>query len=116
MAWQLVTGCHACCTLQPCTRGETTRFVRISQTFLWRAHDHIGAAIKVLALFLRLLPRSATGQRITSYNTFVGGPRAPSDEDGPEEFQLVLVDNGRTNLLRDEVMRETLRCIRCGAP
>lgn len=68
-----------------------------------------------LALFLRLLPRSATGQRITSYNTFVGGPRAPSDEDGPEEFHLVIVDNGRLNLLRDEAMREALRCIRCGA-
>lgn len=68
-----------------------------------------------LALYLRLLPRSATGQRITSYNTFVGGPRSAGDEDGPEEFHLVIVDNGRMNLLRDEVLREALRCIRCGA-
>ncbi len=72
-------------------------------------------AIEDLALFLRLLPRSATGQRITSYNTFVGGPRGQSDEDGPEEFHLILVDNGRLNLLKDETLREALRCIRCGA-
>ena len=77
--------------------------------------EKIVPAIEDLALFLRLLPRSATGQRITSYNTFVGGPRAQSDEDGPEEFHLILVDNGRMNLLRDETLREALRCIRCGA-
>ena len=72
-------------------------------------------ALEDVALFLRLLPRSATGQRITSYNTFVSGPRAGSDEDGPEEFHLIFVDNGRLRLLRDEVMREALQCIRCGA-
>ena len=77
--------------------------------------EKIVPAIEDLALFLRLLPRSATGQRITSYNTFVSGPRGPNDEDGPEEFHLILVDNGRLNLLKDEVLREALRCIRCGA-
>ena len=77
--------------------------------------EKVVPALEDLALFLRLLPRSATGQRITSYNTFVSGPRAQSDEDGPEEFHLVLVDNGRLNLLRDATLREALRCIRCGA-
>ncbi|MEE8518633.1 MAG: LutB/LldF family L-lactate oxidation iron-sulfur protein [Dehalococcoidia bacterium] len=72
-------------------------------------------AMEDLALFLRLLTRSATGQRITSYNTFVSGPRAASDEDGPDEFHLIFVDNGRLNLLKDEVLREALGCIRCGA-
>jgi L-lactate dehydrogenase complex protein LldF len=72
-------------------------------------------AMEDLALFLRLLTRSATGQRITSYNTFVSGPRAASDEDGPEEFHVIFVDNGRLNLLKDEVLRESLGCIRCGA-
>ena len=72
-------------------------------------------AVEDLALFLRLLPRSATGQRTTSYTSFVSGPRASSDEDGPEEFHLVFVDNGRLNLLKDEVLREALNCIRCGA-
>jgi L-lactate dehydrogenase complex protein LldF len=72
-------------------------------------------SIEDVGLFLRLLPRSATGQRITSYNSFISGPRAGTDEDGPEEFHLILVDNGRLNLLKDETLREALSCIRCGA-
>ncbi len=72
-------------------------------------------AIEDVGLFLRLLPRSATGQRITSYNTFVSGPKFSTDEDGPEEFHLIMVDNGRLNLMRDPEFREALKCIRCGA-
>ena len=68
-----------------------------------------------LAVFLRLLPRSATGQRISSYVSMVTGPRRADDEDGPEEFHLVIVDNGRSRLLRDPALRESLYCIRCGA-
>ena len=68
-----------------------------------------------LAIFLRLLPRSATGQRITSYVSMITGPRREDDEDGPEEFHLVLVDNGRSRMLRDPKLREALYCIRCGA-
>ena len=72
-------------------------------------------SLQDLAAFLRLLPRSATGQRITSYVSMVTGPRRADDEDGPEEFHLVLVDNGRSRLLRDPALREALYCIRCGA-
>ena len=68
-----------------------------------------------LAIFLRLLPRSATGQRISSYVSMITGPRRHDDEDGPEEFHLVLVDNGRSRMLRDPALREALYCIRCGA-
>ena len=68
-----------------------------------------------LAVFLRLLPRSATGQRITSYVSMVSGPRRADDEDGPEEFHLILVDNGRSKMLADPHLREALYCIRCGA-
>jgi L-lactate dehydrogenase complex protein LldF len=68
-----------------------------------------------LAVFLRLLPRSATGQRITSYASMITGPRRQDDEDGPEEFHLVLVDNGRSRLLANPELREALYCIRCGA-
>lgn len=68
-----------------------------------------------LAIFLRLLPRSATGQRISSYVSMITGPRRDDDEDGPEEFHLVLVDNGRSRMLRDPKLREALYCIRCGA-
>ena len=68
-----------------------------------------------LAFFLRLLPRSATGQRISSYVSMTTGPRRQDDEDGPEEFHLILVDNGRSRMLRDPKLREALYCIRCGA-
>ena len=68
-----------------------------------------------LAIFLRLLPRSATGQRITSYVSMITGPRRNDDEDGPEEFHLVLVDNGRSRMLKDPALREALYCIRCAA-
>lgn len=72
-------------------------------------------SLEDLGIFMRLLPRAATGQRISSYVTHVSGPRGPSDEDGPEEFHLVIVDNGRSRLLEDEDLRESLYCIRCGA-
>ena len=63
---------------------------------------------------LRLLGRSATGQEITSYTTLSTGPRRNGDTDGPEEYHVVLVDNGRTEMLANE-FRDMLRCIRCGA-
>jgi len=63
---------------------------------------------------LRLLARSATGQEFTSYTTFSTGPRRKEDLDGPEEFHVVLLDNGRSALLGTD-MQEVLRCIRCGA-
>jgi L-lactate dehydrogenase complex protein LldF len=63
---------------------------------------------------LRLLVRSATGADFTQYTTFHCGPKRPGDADGPEEFHIVLVDNGRTRMLR-EGLAEMLRCIRCGA-
>ena len=64
-----------------------------------------------LTVLLKLLARSATGQKITTYNTFITGV----GERGPKEFHLVLLDNGRTRILADEKARETLLCIRCGA-
>jgi len=77
--------------------------------------EKVVPALEDVGVFLKLLARSATGQRMTSYTTFASGPRGPSDEDGTEEFHLVIVDNGRTKLLRDEELREALYCIRCGA-
>jgi L-lactate dehydrogenase complex protein LldF len=65
-------------------------------------------------VLLRLLARSATGQEITSYTTFFTGPRHAGDADGPAEFHVVLVDNGRSNLLGG-AYHDMLRCIRCGA-
>jgi L-lactate dehydrogenase complex protein LldF len=68
-----------------------------------------------LALFLPMLAVMGTGQPITCYNTMYGGPRQPSEADGPEEFHVVLLDNQRTVLLADAEQRDALRCIRCGA-
>jgi L-lactate dehydrogenase complex protein LldF len=77
--------------------------------------EKVVPSLEDLAVLLRLLPRSATGQRLTSYVSMVSGPKADEDVDGPEEFHLVLMDNGRTRLLADEVLREALNCLRCGA-
>lgn len=63
---------------------------------------------------LRVLARSATGQDISVYTTFCTGPRQVNDLDGPEEYHVVLLDNGRTDMIGSE-FHEMLRCIRCGA-
>jgi L-lactate dehydrogenase complex protein LldF len=68
-----------------------------------------------LALFWPLLATFGTGQKITSYNTIVSGPRLPNETDGPDEMYVILLDNGRTNILANEKQRESLYCIRCGA-
>ena len=68
-----------------------------------------------LPVFLRLLARSATGQLLTVYTSFLSGPKRAGEIDGPEEFYVVLVDNGRTKLLPDRSKRQSLYCIRCGA-
>jgi L-lactate dehydrogenase complex protein LldF len=68
-----------------------------------------------LALFWPLLSTFGTGQRVTSYNTIVSGPKQPGEYDGPEEMYIILLDNGRTNLLSNVKVRESLYCIRCGA-
>jgi L-lactate dehydrogenase complex protein LldF len=65
-----------------------------------------------LEVFLQLLPRSATGERMNPYNSIWTGVSAG---DGPDEFHVVLLDNGRTTVLADPESRDTLDCIRCGA-
>jgi L-lactate dehydrogenase complex protein LldF len=68
-----------------------------------------------LGVFLKLLGRSATGQPLTVYTSFLNGPRREGEVDGPREFYVVLLDNGRTRLLADREKRQSLYCIRCGA-
>jgi L-lactate dehydrogenase complex protein LldF len=63
---------------------------------------------------LRVLARSATGQELSVYTTFSTGPRRPTDADGPENYHVVILDNGRTSMLGTS-FEEMLRCIRCGA-
>ncbi len=68
-----------------------------------------------LAMFWPLLSTFGTGQKVTVYNTIVTGPKQPNEVDGPEEMYVILLDNGRTNLLQNTKAREALYCIRCGA-
>jgi len=68
-----------------------------------------------LGLFWPLLATFGTGQRVTVYNTIITGPRQAGEPDGPEEMILILLDNGRTNILANAKARESLYCIRCGA-
>ncbi|ALL04451.1 [Fe-S]-binding protein [Pedobacter sp. PACM 27299] len=68
-----------------------------------------------LDLFWPLLSSHGTGQNLTVYNTILSGPRQAHETDGPEEMYVVLLDNGRTNLLAQKEQRQALYCIRCGA-
>ena len=68
-----------------------------------------------LTVFLKLLARSATGQKLSTYTQFITGPRRAEGEFGPKEFHLILLDNGRSNILQDPIGREVFKCIRCGA-
>ena len=68
-----------------------------------------------LATFLKLLARSATGQALSVYTSFLSGPRRAGEIDGPDEFYVLLLDNGRSKLLANPDRRQSLYCIRCGA-
>jgi L-lactate dehydrogenase complex protein LldF len=93
--------------------GDLTRL-------LPRTHIVVAGIEKVVprladvAILLRLLTRSATGQDITSYVSLMSGPKRAADADGPEEFHVVLLDNGRSAILASPA-RAVLQCIRCGA-
>ena len=77
--------------------------------------EKIIPSYKDLDLFNALLATHGTGQQLTVYNTLVTGPRQVGEVDGPEELYLVLLDNGRTNVLSQIEQRRALNCIRCGA-
>jgi len=68
-----------------------------------------------LSHFLEILARTATGQKLTTYTSFINGPRRPGELDGTREMHVVILDNGRSRMLADPVLRETLYCLRCGA-
>ncbi|HET7157760.1 MAG TPA: LutB/LldF family L-lactate oxidation iron-sulfur protein, partial [Burkholderiales bacterium] len=68
-----------------------------------------------LDVFLKLLPRSGTGQRLTTYQSFITGTKRHPTDEGPDEVHIVLLDNGRSRMLAHPVTRQSLACIRCGA-
>jgi L-lactate dehydrogenase complex protein LldF len=89
-------------------------------TSLPRVHVAVMGVEKVvpsmtdLVVFLAILAKSATGQKLSSYTTLVQGPRRPGELEGAEEFHLVLLDNGRVKQIGG-TLREALSCLRCGA-
>jgi len=68
-----------------------------------------------LDVFLKLLPRSGTGQQLTTYQSLITGTKRRSEDEGPEELHIVLLDNGRSRMLAHPTTRQALACIRCGA-
>ena len=91
----------------------------LTQT-LARTHIVVASIDKVIptledaSAVLRVLARSATGQEFSAYTTFSTGPRRDADPDGPENYHVVILDNGRSDMLGSE-FHDALRCIRCGA-
>ena len=90
-------------------------------TSLPRIHIAVMGIEKVLPrfadldVFLKLLPRSGTGQRLTTYQSYITGTKRQPGDEGPEELHIVLLDNGRSRMLAHPVTRQSLACIRCGA-
>ncbi len=78
------------------------------------AIDKVVPTLADAATLLRVLARSATGQDMTAYTSLLTGPKAPGDPDGPAECHIVILDNGRSEMLKNG-LGEALRCIRCGA-
>ena len=76
--------------------------------------ERLVASLSDLSVMLRLLARSGTGQRLSTYTTLITGPRREGEHDGPDELHVVILDNGRSKLVGGRY-REMLACIRCGA-
>lgn len=76
--------------------------------------ERICESVEDLGVLLQVLARSATGQKMSVYTTLISGPAHPGEPDGPEEFHLILLDNGRSDILGGKYA-EALMCIRCGA-
>ncbi|MBF6567946.1 MAG: iron-sulfur cluster-binding protein [Candidatus Binataceae bacterium] len=77
--------------------------------------EKVIARLSDLSHFLEVLARAGTGQKITTYTNFITRPRSHDELDGPREIHVVILDNGRSRILADPVLREALNCLRCGA-
>jgi L-lactate dehydrogenase complex protein LldF len=115
------SGCNiACAETGHITTVSNEGNIRMSTT-LPRVHiaimgmERVAARLEDHDILLRLLCRGAAAQKIATYVSYIGGPRAANQADGPEEFHLVVLDNGRSRILADEQFREMLCCIRCAA-
>ena len=77
--------------------------------------DKVVPDLQSLSVLLKLLARSATGQKLSTYTQFFDGTQNDKPGNRPKEFHVVLIDNGRSNILKDSIGREVLKCIRCGS-
>lgn len=115
-----ITGCNiACAETGHISLVSNEGNIRMSTT-MPKVHvalmgmERVTATLAEHDMLLRLLTRGAAVQKISTYVSFLGGPRQPGESDGPEEFHLVIIDNGRIDMLADPRFREVLACIRCG--
>ena len=116
-----ISGCNiACAESGHIATVSNEGNIRMSTT-LPRIHiaimgmERVAASLEDHDILLRLLCRGASAQNMSTYVSFIGGPRWADQIDGPLEFHLVVLDNGRSRILRDAEFREMLCCIRCGA-
>jgi L-lactate dehydrogenase complex protein LldF len=116
-----VTGCNlACAETGHITTVSNEGNIRMSTT-LPKVHiafmgmERVVARLTDHALLFRLLSNAAAAQKMAGYVSYIGGPRTEFQADGPDEFHLVIVDNGRSRMLADPEFREILCCIRCAA-
>jgi len=100
-----------------CTNEGNARFCATAPRVLLvvAGIEKVVPSLEHLTMFLKLLARSSTAQPLTVYTQILTGPRRAGERDGPERVHIVLIDNGRTNILADPEFRPALRCIRCGA-
>lgn len=116
-----VTGCNlACAETGHIAVVSNEGNIRMSST-LPRVHVAVMGMERIIArledhdILLRLLTRGAAAQNMATYVSYIGGPRRAEQDDGPEQFHLVVLDNGRSKILADARFREMLGCIRCAA-
>jgi L-lactate dehydrogenase complex protein LldF len=116
-----ITGCNlACAETGHITTLSNEGNIRMATT-LPRIHvafmgmERVAARLQDHDILFRLLSRGAAAQHMAGYVSYIGGPRLPDQVDGPDEFHLIIIDNGRTKILADEEFREMLCCIRCAA-
>ena len=115
-----ISGCNlACAQTGHITTLSNEGNIRMAST-LPRVHiaimgmERVAATLDEHQVLLRLLSRGAAAQKMAGYVSYIGGPRQPNQLDGPDAFHLVILDNGRSRILKDPEFREMLCCIRCG--
>ncbi|MCF8106581.1 MAG: iron-sulfur cluster-binding protein, partial [Desulfohalobiaceae bacterium] len=116
-----ITGCNlACAETGHITTLSNEGNIRMS-TSMPRIHlaimgmERVVAKLEDQAVLFRLLSRGAAAQSLATYISYAGGPAGPDEIDGPQEFHLIILDNGRSRILADPEFREILCCVRCGA-